>query len=128
MQPEDVPVAVVREALALPQRLFPGSGAERPGLSFTALATALLYFDLTAHTREAGVPEPFRTVSGRDVPPTGHPFDPTSWSDEDRPRGWYVDPEEPSRMRYWGADGAGEWSTRTAKTPRATLAEWRQGQ
>jgi hypothetical protein len=102
--------------------------------SFTALATALLYYNLKARFRLGPVPagpdgmparhlEP-RSSSGRTIPPTGHPLDPASWSDEDRPRGWYVDPEDPSRMRYWVADGAGVWSKRTAKTPKATLEEW----
>jgi hypothetical protein len=100
--------------------------------SFTALATAFLYYDLKARLRAAPMPaaplparepEP-RSSSGRTVPPTGHPLDPASWSDENRPRGWYVDPEAPEKMRYWVADGAGVWSKRTAKTPRATLAEW----
>jgi hypothetical protein len=95
--------------------------------SFTALATAFLYFDLTARADAAQVgPEPvIVTVSGREVPPSGHPLDPASWSDEDRPRGWYVDPESPWKMRYWNADGTGVWSKRKSKTPKATLTEWR---
>lgn len=95
--------------------------------SFTALATAFLYFDLTARAKAAQVgPESVVvTVSGREVPPTGHPLDPASWSDEDRPRGWYVDPKSPWLMRYWVADGGMTWSKRKAKTPKATLADWR---
>jgi hypothetical protein len=101
--------------------------------SFTALATALLYYDLRARfatrPRPAG-PLPSReleprSASGRTVAPTGHPLDPASWSDEDRPRGWYVDPEAPWNMRYWVADGTGVWSKRTAKTPKATLEGWK---
>lgn len=94
--------------------------------SFTALATTFLYFDLVA--REKGrlaEPEPIVTVSGREVPPTGHPLDPASWSDEDRPAGWYVDPDAPWVMRYWAADSQRVWSKRTAKTPKDTLAGWR---
>jgi hypothetical protein len=93
--------------------------------SFTALATALLYFDLIARERAEAEPQPIVAASGREVPPSGHPFDPASWSDEDRPRGWYVDPDVPWKMRYWAADGAGLWGKRRRKTPTATLSEWR---
>jgi hypothetical protein len=95
--------------------------------SFTALAVALLYFDLMARfrTEPETEAEPIVTVSGREVPPSGDPLDPGSWSDEDRPRGWYVDPDAPWVMRYWAADGQAGWSKRTAKTPKATLAGWR---
>jgi hypothetical protein len=96
--------------------------------SFEALITALLYFDLKSRfgvVPKAGPAhyEP-RSTSGRTVPPSGHPLDPDSWSDEERPSGWYVDPGAPEKMHYWVADGAGTWSMRTAKTPKATLAEW----
>src|SRR4029077_1171752 len=95
--------------------------------SFTALSTALLYFDLKARRQTArvasdAVPPPPPEYK---VPPKGHPLDPASWNDEDRPRGWYVDPDAPWRMRHWAADGTGAWSRRTAKTPKATLAEWK---
>jgi hypothetical protein len=97
--------------------------------SFTALATALLYFDLTARSRtkagsaahEKAPPDP-----EWDVPPTGHPLDPNSWSDEDRPPGWYVDPNSPWVMRYWAADGTPTWSKRSTKTPRDVLAKWKK--
>jgi hypothetical protein len=96
--------------------------------SFTALAVALLYFDLKARLAigpvGAGARRDPSSFSERSVPPTGHPLDPASWSDEDRPRGWYIDPVDPQQMRYWVADGHGVWSQRTAKTPKATLAEW----
>jgi hypothetical protein len=99
--------------------------------SFTALATALLYFDLSARFQaepnrpvvEPG-PSDATALSGRTVEPTGHPLDPDSYSDEDRPRGWYVDPGAPWKMRYWAADGKPGWSRRTAKTPKQTLAGW----
>ena len=98
--------------------------------SFTALTTAFLYFDLKARFRTkpapaaAGSGEP-QSVSGQVIPPNGHPLDPESWSDEDRPAGWYVVPDKPWRMRYWAADDQGVWSQRTAKTPKATLEGWR---
>jgi hypothetical protein len=100
--------------------------------SFAALATAFLYFDLKARLRSAPAPggpstaaaEP-RSISGRIVAPDGNPHDPASWSDEDRPRGWYVDPDAPWVMRYWTADPGQTWSRRSAKTPKAIAAEWR---
>ncbi|MBS1887673.1 MAG: hypothetical protein JSU06_10845 [Actinobacteria bacterium] len=76
--------------------------------SFTALATALLYFDLTVRLSLA-------------VTAPGDPSIPA----EDRPPGWYVDPDAPWRMRYWAADGEPGWSKHTAKTPRRTPAERR---
>jgi hypothetical protein len=95
--------------------------------SFTALATALLYFDLTARKQasvEAAAAEPVEPEW--DVPPTGHPLDPNSWSDEDRPPGWYVDPNAPWVMRYWAADETPTWSKRSTKTPRDVLAKWKK--
>lgn len=112
-----------------------GTAFEVVTSSFTALAIAFLFYDLRARFRtapvfsSAGPPAPPtlrpRSSSGRVVPPSGHPLDPASWSDEDRPAGWYVDPDAPWNMRFWAADGAGVWSKRTAKTPKATLAEWK---
>jgi hypothetical protein len=104
-----------------------GTALQTVVCSFTALATALLYFDLTARRRAktemaaAEDPEP-----EWDVPPTGHPLDPYSWSDEDRPPGWYIDPNAPRVMRYWAADGTPTWSKRTTKTPRDVLAKWKK--
>ncbi|HVS99423.1 MAG TPA: hypothetical protein VHE08_02815 [Solirubrobacterales bacterium] len=99
--------------------------------SFTALATALLYFDLstrlrTEPSRRSHMPPPLLSdaPSHRAVEPTGHPLDPDSYAEEDRPPGWYVDPDKPWRMRYWAADGEPGWSKRTAKTPKRTLAGW----
>jgi hypothetical protein len=75
--------------------------------SFEALVAALLYFDLKARQMiEPDLPEAAEAASGRAA-------------------GWYVDPSQPSRMRYWAADGSG-WSKRTTGTPRQTLAEWRE--
>lgn len=96
--------------------------------SFTALATALLFFDLRARLRMSpsarqAAREP-RSSSGHIVPPSGHPLDPDSWDDQDRPAGWYVDPEEPSNMRYWPAGYQPQWSTRRARTPNKTYDEW----
>jgi hypothetical protein len=76
--------------------------------SFGALTTALLYFDLKAR-RSIGKVEP----------------DPTAPTEDGRAAGWYIDPSQPTRMRYWAADGSG-WSKRTTGTPKATLQEWRE--
>jgi hypothetical protein len=98
--------------------------------SFTALAIGFLYFDLSARLSVEGPRPPVEgpsagvSLSGRVVEPTGHPLDPASWRDEDRPRGWYIDPGSPHRMRYWAADGKSGWSTRSAKTPKETQKDW----
>jgi hypothetical protein len=99
--------------------------------SFTALATALLYFDLTARLREGArevvVPEPGASTAAGEAPSVpGDPLTPFSYSDENRPRGWYIDPTQPRRMRYWAADGKPGWSKRTAKTPGRMLVEWEE--
>jgi hypothetical protein len=88
--------------------------------SFSALAVGLLFFELKARLeteesqRAAG--------SGRPNPSS---IDPGNYTDEDRPPGWYVNPDKPWRMRYWAENGEPGWSRRTAKTPKRTLAEWR---
>lgn len=96
--------------------------------SFAALAIAFLYFDLKARFRadlaRGSAPSAPPSSSGRVVPPTGHPLDPASWTDEDRPAGWYIDPVEPIRMRYWPAGPQPQWSKRRARTPNATWEEW----
>ncbi len=100
--------------------------------SFTALSSAVLFFELKARAGAKAAspmdavdpPVPTKSLSGLSVPPTGHPLDPHSWSDEDRPPGWYIDPNSPRSMYYWGADGTPTWSTRRAKTPRAVRSEF----
>ena len=101
--------------------------------SFEALATGLLYFDLVARERVEPLGLKTPPVVGLDaapaarrlVPPTGHPADPDSWSDHDRPTGWYIDPAAPWRMRHWATDGSGTgaWGENSTKTPRQTRAE-----
>ena len=64
------------------------------------------------------VPSAPESSSGRVVPPTGHPLDPASWSDEDRPA-----VGTSTRTRRGGcATGpptqAQTWSKRTTKTPK----------
>ena len=88
--------------------------------SFGALAIGLLFFDLTARFETAG-----SRTAGESSHPSPSSLDPGGYSDEDRPSGWYVNPDAPWRMRYWAADGKPGWSKRTAKTPKQTLAEWK---
>jgi hypothetical protein len=97
--------------------------------SFAALATALLYFDLKARPRGgevgSGAAEWDPSVPVSDAPAgTGDPLTPDAYTDANRPRGWYIDPQTPTRMRYWAAGGKPIWSQRTAKTPGQTLVEW----
>jgi hypothetical protein len=86
--------------------------------------TALLYFDLVARSRGALVSAPEVVNVTPRATVTGNPLDPNSWSDEDRPPGWYVDPNSPWVMRYWAADGTPTWSKRSTKTPKQVQAEW----
>lgn len=98
-------------------------------LSFGALATALLYFDLrtrdesaTARARVGGLGLP-----DGDLPPTDHSLDPRNYSDQTRPKGWYVDPRSPRRMVYWGATEPPDWGA-TARTPRKVRRAWEESQ
>jgi hypothetical protein len=99
--------------------------------SFEALATGLLYFDLLARERVGPSSPPqflqaTTTAASDPVRPTGHSADPASWSDDDRPAGWYINPAQPKRMVYWATDGPGTgvWSGHSAKTPKQMRAEW----
>lgn len=96
-------------------------------LSFTALATALLYFDLwdrfelsPGRVRAAELRREDRRAES-----TGSSWDPRAYSDQERPKGWYVDPASPARMRYWGAGGEGGWQG-TTSTPRKVRRAWRK--
>jgi hypothetical protein len=100
-----------------------GTALEIALRSFEALVTALLYFDLVARSHGAHVVPPMGDATTR-AAATGNPLDPNSWSDEDRPPGWYVDPNSPWMMRYWAADGTPTWSKRSTKTPKKVQAEW----
>jgi hypothetical protein len=64
---------------------------------------------------------PTTNAAGQPVEPSGHPLDPDSYSDDDRPPNWYIDPKSPWKMKHW--DG-GSWGERTQKTPRRTLDSW----
>lgn len=88
--------------------------------SFGALVTALLYYDLRARQVHAAAP-PLTP----DAPPTSHVQDPRNHDSEDRPKGWYVDPRNPRRMRYWGAGNPPGWSG-AVRTPRKVRHAWEQ--
>ncbi|HEY0280185.1 MAG TPA: hypothetical protein VGC32_18120 [Solirubrobacterales bacterium] len=102
-----------------------GTVAEIVFRSFEALVTALLYFDLLARSRGAVIPAPDMGSATAGATVTDNPLDPNSWSDEDRPPGWYVDPNSPWMMRYWSADTTPGWSKRTTKTPKQVEGEWK---
>jgi hypothetical protein len=95
--------------------------------SFSALGVALLYFDLRVRAERVVLPPlavenaPVDTEEG----PTGSDsWDPRHYTDADRPNGWYIDPESPVRMRYWGAGESPGWSGATTKTPRKIRRAW----
>jgi hypothetical protein len=100
--------------------------------SFAALATALLYYDLLV--RWEGAAAAVATAVEAGARPTGTQqrptetrqasFDPRAYSDLDRPKGWYVDPAAPDRMRYWGGSEQPGWS-RSTRTPRKIRLAWR---
>lgn len=71
--------------------------------SLSALASALMYFDLCARWASVATqpgPVPAAPAAG-DPQLVGRSWDPRSYSDQDRPKGWYIDPDSPGRMRYW---------------------------
>jgi hypothetical protein len=96
--------------------------------SFGALATALLYFDLRARLGFAAAQglSGDRALAEGDRQQVGHSWDPRSFSDQDRPQGWYVDLSSPNRMRYWGAGDPFGWGA-TTRTPRKIRRAWRSG-
>lgn len=53
--------------------------------------------------------------------------DPRTYTDLDRPKGWYIDPLEPAKMRHWGGESSPEWAG-TTRTPRKLLRAWRAQQ
>ncbi len=117
---EDDPTSVVSFLVGLLVQIF--------SLSFGALATALLYFDLRARNEPAarartGGPDP----TGADLPATDHSQDPRSYTDQARPKGWYIDPRSPKRMVYWGASDPPDWGA-TARTPRKVRRAWEESQ
>jgi hypothetical protein len=95
--------------------------------SVSALAAALMYFDLRvrlASTVAQGDPGPAAPVGG-EPQRIDHSWDPRSYSDQDRPKGWYIDPGSPDRMRYWGAGDPPGWEG-TTRTPQRVRREWQK--
>ncbi|HUC06810.1 MAG TPA: hypothetical protein VMR96_01875 [Solirubrobacterales bacterium] len=117
---EDNPTSAVSLLVGLLVQVF--------SLSFGALATALLYFDL--RTRSKSVAIGARTGPGLiegDSSQADHPRDPRSYTDQTRPKGWYIDPRSPKRMVYWGATDPPDWGA-TARTPRKVRRAWEESQ
>ena len=95
--------------------------------SLSALAAALMYFDLRARwasgTAQLG-PAPDAPAGG-DSQRVGPSWDPRRYSDQDRPKGWYVDPGSPDRMRYWKTGDSPGWEGTTG-TPKKVRREWEE--
>jgi len=87
--------------------------------SFAALATALLYYDLVA--RWEVKPQGDSALSTGQAP--RQTWDPRYYSDQARPKGWYVNPSDPKRMSHWGGPEIPEWNG-TARTPRKIKRAW----
>ncbi|HEU4736168.1 MAG TPA: hypothetical protein VFS48_03960 [Solirubrobacterales bacterium] len=113
---EDDPTTAVSLLVGLVVQVF--------SLSFGALATALLYFDLRARSESVVAQD---GITGSDAPKTDHSLDPRSYSDQTRPKGWYVDPNSPGRMVYWGAGDPPDWGA-TTRTPRKVKRAWQESQ
>jgi hypothetical protein len=50
-------------------------------------------------------------------------LDPRKYSDEERPKGWYINPKSPGQMSYWGAGDPPGWGA-TTRTPRKIRKSW----
>ena len=113
-----------------------GVALETATRSFAALGTALLYFDLRARQlvpaplEEQIRADPDDTVEahrGTPIRPPRHAFDADAYSDQGRPGGWYLDPDDPNRMRFWDVGGEEpRWSGRSrvpAKVKRQIVEE-----
>lgn len=95
--------------------------------SLSALAAALMYFDLRARWASAAPqpgPTPAAPAEG-DPRRIGQSWDPRSYSDQNRPKGWYIDPGSPDRMRYWGTGDPPGWEGSTG-TPKKVRREWQE--
>ncbi len=95
--------------------------------SFGALGAALLYFDLRGRLESSAAAAPAGDAgpSGGSSSMVRQSWDPRGYSDQDRPNGWYIDLETPTRMRYWGQGEPPGWGADT-RTPRKIRREWRE--
>jgi hypothetical protein len=92
--------------------------------SFGALAAGLFYFDLRARLPAASAraaPELAHPRGGSSA--VSHSWDPDAYEDQDRPKGWYVDPDAPTKMRFWGLGDPPGWGA-TTRTPRKIRRAW----
>jgi hypothetical protein len=94
--------------------------------SFSALALALLYYDLVARKEHEVMP-----AGGDATGPESGPTDQLGDSEDTSGgllKGWYIDPDDPSRMRFW--DGAADppgWRG-TTRTLRKLRRAWEKRQ
>jgi hypothetical protein len=118
---EDDPTTAVSFVVGLVVQIF--------SLSFGALATSLLYFDLRVREESAATRARMAGpgLARDDAPPSDHSLDPRRYSDQTRPKGWYLDPRNPGRMVYWGAGDPPDWGA-TARTPRKVRQAWEESQ
>jgi hypothetical protein len=95
--------------------------------SLSALAAALMYFDLRARWASAATqPGPAAAApAGGDPQRVSQSWDPRYYSDQERPKGWYVDPGSPDRMRYWKTGDSPGWEGTTG-TPKKVRREWEE--
>lgn len=95
--------------------------------SLSALAAALMYFDLRIRWDSAATqPGPALAASAETAPRRiGQSWDPRRYSDQDRPKGWYIDPDSPDRMRYWSTGDPPGWEGTTG-TPEKVRREWQE--
>lgn len=119
-----IAIALDRDSTAI--RILAETPVQIVLVSFTALATALLYYDLRARREQLAAASPETAESGPPVPPpVDRGLDPRNYSDEERPSGWYIDPQSPQRMRYWmGAEQPG-WHGK-ARTPGKLRRQWEE--
>jgi hypothetical protein len=94
--------------------------------SFAALATALLFYDLVARWELEATPEG-DGAPGPGSGPTALTERAGESTDEIRPRGWYIDPDDPSRMRFWDAAGDPPGWKGTTRTPGKLRRAWEKG-
>jgi hypothetical protein len=95
--------------------------------SLSALAAALMYFDLRARLASIAAQPGSAPAApaGGDPRQIGQSWDPRTYSDQDRPQGWYIDPGSPDQMRHWKAGDPPGWEG-TTRTPRKVRREWRK--
>lgn len=93
-------------------------------ISFTALATALLYFDLRARRQIEATVWGQESAGTEGADTHAGTMDPRSYGDEERPKGWYVDPAQPNLMRYWDDGDSPGWRGK-ARTPRKLRKQWK---